>query len=346
PARILSSLAIILSLLVTSTAQAQLKIGDPAPPIKVSKFIKGTPVTSFEPGKVYVIELWATWCGPCIRAMPHLSELQQKYRDQGVTFIGTSVQERDVEQAKVEPFVTEAGEMMSYTVAMDDRSDGGDGAMVETWLRASGERGIPKTFLVDQKGRLVWIGRPSKIEPILKEVLAGTYDLEKQMAMATQLAEFKGQIQEARKAEDWDKAIALYDEGAQRFPDMVDDWMMQKFQTQLSSKNDVAAAYETAEELMKSSEDAMTLGAVAWTIATRRNLEPRNLDLAKRVAQKAVELTNSSDPSVIDTLARVHFLQGDIDKAIELQTQVVEISHGPLKTRFQKTLDEYKAAKK
>jgi thiol-disulfide isomerase/thioredoxin len=53
---------------------------DPAPPLKVSKWLKGEEVKRFEPGKVYVVEFWATWCGPCIAFMPHLAELQAESR--------------------------------------------------------------------------------------------------------------------------------------------------------------------------------------------------------------------------------------------------------------------------
>ena len=88
-------------------AQAEgLGLGDPAPPLTVSKFVKGTKVDKFEPGKIYVVEFWATWCGPCKVSIPHLTELQEKQKD--VTFIGVSVWENDPEL--VEPFVQEMGD--------------------------------------------------------------------------------------------------------------------------------------------------------------------------------------------------------------------------------------------
>ena len=56
-----------------------LHIGDPAPPLGPGRWLKGEPVSAFEPGKVYVVEFWATWCGPCIAAIPHISDLQKQH---------------------------------------------------------------------------------------------------------------------------------------------------------------------------------------------------------------------------------------------------------------------------
>src|SRR5438270_205078 len=65
-----------------------LKVGDPAPPLQVGKWLKAGPINQLDKGKIYVIECWATWCGPCIAAMPHVTQLQAKYKDKNVVVIG------------------------------------------------------------------------------------------------------------------------------------------------------------------------------------------------------------------------------------------------------------------
>ena len=73
----------------------------------VGKWLKGEPVSAFVGGRVYVVEFWATWCGPCKRAIPHLTGLQQKYRAD-VTVIGVSVWEPRPDE--VGPFVARKGD--------------------------------------------------------------------------------------------------------------------------------------------------------------------------------------------------------------------------------------------
>ena len=69
-----------------------LKIGDPAPILRPMVWIKGEPITHYEPGRIYVVEFWATWCSPCIDAVPRLTALQSKYPDK-VTVVGVNVLE-------------------------------------------------------------------------------------------------------------------------------------------------------------------------------------------------------------------------------------------------------------
>jgi len=143
--------------------------GSPAPALDVKTWYKGTPVKGFEKGKTYVVEFWATWCGPCKTSIPHLTELAQKNKD--VTFIGVSIWEEDT-GTNIKKFVSDMGSKMDYNVGYSGNKEG----MSVTWMQAAGQNGIPSAFIV-KDSVIQWIGHPMEMEKPLEEVKAGTFNL-------------------------------------------------------------------------------------------------------------------------------------------------------------------------
>ena len=131
--------------------------GMPAPAFTADASIKGTEVKALASGKVHVVEFWATWCGPCIGSMPHLTQLQKSNPD--VMVIGVAGFERgnDVaaKEQNVRDFIAAKPERADYTIVFD-----GDGTMAREWMQAARRNSILTAFVVGMDGKIAYIGSP------------------------------------------------------------------------------------------------------------------------------------------------------------------------------------------
>src|ERR1051326_7331139 len=158
----MGAVAMLACMTLVLKAEPTLKVGDPAPKIQNGKYVQGEPVKELKEGKTYLVEFWATWCGRCRVSIPHLNEIHNKYKEQGLVVIGQDCWERD--EALVGPFVEKMGEKMTYRVALDDKTENTKGKMADNWMAAAGRNGIPSAFLVDKKGKIAWIGHPMELK--------------------------------------------------------------------------------------------------------------------------------------------------------------------------------------
>ena len=317
-----------------------LGVGSPAPALAIEKWVKGAPIASFEKGKSYVVEFWATWCGPCIASMPHLSELQRQFKDKGVTMIGVTCKDPNNDLAAVETMVKEKGAGMDYTVAWD-----ADRKTFEAYMKAAGQNGIPCSFVVDGTGKIAYIGHPMFLDLPLEQLVSGTWDPEKGGEM---IADAQKRLSEIEKSSEKDpkNAIAMIAEFEAKFPAYSKLVLALKFQSLLSA-GDFTAAYASGAKLVDEAiaqKNAANLNTIAWMIVDPdAKWAKLDLDLALKAAEKGVAFTQETDGAVLDTLARVHFLKGNAKKAVECETKAVAVSKGKTKELFEKTLADYKA---
>jgi thiol-disulfide isomerase/thioredoxin len=326
-----------------------LLVGSPAPALSIGKWLKGNPVASFEKGKVYMVEFWATWCGPCIASIPHLAELQKKYADRGFTLVSVTSEDPRNPLEKVEKFLGARFDQMAYTVAWDNGQQ-----TKGAFFHAAGQRGIPCAFLIDGNGRIAYIGHPMQIDQTLEEVVAGKHDIralaEKYKRKLSNEAKAQGLQQglnEAFQKEDWAKALehcdALLALDAEEFSGVIPA----KFMILGSKLGDYDKAYAYARECHggAAKHNAMLLNALAWTIVDPEGgFQKRDLELALALAGDANKLSGEKEPNVLDTLARVYFQRGDAGRAVELQTRAVELAPKGQQAGLQKSLEEYRAA--
>jgi thiol-disulfide isomerase/thioredoxin len=330
-------------------ADATLKVGDPAPKLQPGKWVQGDPVKEFAKGKAYIVEFWATWCGPCRVSIPHLNETYNKYKDKGLVVIGQDCWEND--EKLVEPFLKSMGDKMTYRVALDDKNGSEKGKMADTWMAAADQNGIPTAFLVDTTGMIAWIGHPMTLEDkVIEDVLAGKFDVKKAAAEAEEQRKNGEKLDVLARAliadmrdKKWDDASTKVAEAEKLLPEK------QKVNLDLTrfailvGKKDYPAAYKLAMNSSDANKDNVPLQEkFAWTIATEESIEQRDLKVAETIARRANDAAKGENPSVLDTLARVQFMNGKKDEAIASEEKALKLVEGPEKDVIQKTLDSYK----
>ena len=135
----------ILTVCLSGLCHGQVLVGKSAPDLTIRQWITDNPpdIENLS-GRVCVIEFWATWCRPCVESIPHLIELNNKYKDKGLALIALS-QDKSAEQ--LERFVRE--KKISYNVAVDNGT--------ADWF---GIRGYPTAVIVNHEGKVVWQGYP------------------------------------------------------------------------------------------------------------------------------------------------------------------------------------------
>ena len=318
---------------------ADLTVGDPAPKLAQGEYVRGQPVTEFEKGKVYVVEMWATWCGPCVMAIPHLTELQKKYADQEVIIIGQNVWEND--ESKVKPFLEKMGDKMAYRVALDDKTQSTKGQMAETWMVAAKQRGIPCTFIINQEGTIAWIGHPMAMDEALANVVAKKHDIaqaraehDKNMTHRKVAMELNVLMRESK----WDEVLAKIEDVGKSDPKLGKRFDAMRFKA-LTERKQSDKAKALVEEVLKNvKDDPQTAMQIAEEMMTAKDHEG-----ALRLAEAAAPHAEMVAYWAYDIQARAHAANKDWAKAVEARKKSIEGAPDDVKQRMEPTLKSYEA---
>jgi thiol-disulfide isomerase/thioredoxin len=109
-----------------------------------AKLLDGSPFDlTAEKGNVVLLNVWATWCGPCRFEIPELKKLHDEFSPRGFKVVGVSVDEGD--PAEVKQFVTD--QKMNYPVVLDP--EGRIANLLQTMV-------LPTTVLIGRDGKIVW----------------------------------------------------------------------------------------------------------------------------------------------------------------------------------------------
>jgi thiol-disulfide isomerase/thioredoxin len=296
-------------------------LGDPAPPLQVDAWLKGPRIERFVPGHVYAIESWAPWCVPCLAVLPHASELQARYADRNVHFIGlTGPDNAGNQRANVQKYLERNPDKTRFSIAWDADSDGKPaldmlrGRTTRAFYAALDLEGFPATIVVDQSGRLAWTGHPTSVGPVLDAILEGRFDV---------AAAERERLARRDAAQRVDAVQAQCREG--RF----------------------AEACTLARELVTGAlrDDPDYLRLLVTTLLAK-NERPGNCekDVGLEAATRAARLTERADPVVLAELARAQRANGDREAALGTLERAIALAPPPLDATLKKRFDEYSDA--
>ncbi|HEV2896366.1 MAG TPA: TlpA disulfide reductase family protein [Pseudaminobacter sp.] len=326
----------------------------PAPSIQVETWLRGKPLTSFEPGKVYIVEFWATSCGPCVDGMPHLIQLQEKYRKSGVEIVGVAAYERaptaDEARSNLDAWLTEKFSNLNYRMAFDST-----GEMKKLWMELSLSFGIPRSFVVDRDGHIAFIGCPTKLDEVLPKVLNGSWRASDQAKAADRERIAEGEtiareqaltkpiynkLRPAMQAEDWKTALSAVEEGIAVLPDNLNFRQLQ-VNLLLHNMRDMQAGLPVMRQFVR---DAINRNSEDWMTVALDELFSPNLDhshfpsaerlaMGKELSEHILALNppQGEGPKFwsYPAVARYYHESGNKDRAIELIELALKSLDGP-----------------
>lgn len=169
----ISKYGILLALLTAGLSPASASIatlGDPAPPLVVTNWIKGPPLDVTAGTNIYVVELWATWNHDHGAVIAKLNEMQKNFKEKGVRVVGISEEPAD----KLKAYVARQQPPIEYAIAADDQRK-----TSLSYMLAYGQRELPHAFVIGQGGKMLWHGHPLfGLDQVVADILAGRYRLD------------------------------------------------------------------------------------------------------------------------------------------------------------------------
>lgn len=342
-------------------------IGSKAPAIDIEHWVSDNDgayehTTALKSDRVYVIEFWATWCGPCISAMPHIADVQKEYGDK-VQVISVS----DEDTKTVDKFLkrkvrgkkdmTYAELTKGYCLTTDP-----DKSVKNDYFRAAGRTGIPCAFIVGKTGYVEWIGHPMKMDKPLESIVNGKWDREEHLVeykkeQAARAEESKKRQKVSAGFKELQGLIVQEDkkEAIEKIDEMLEDKSFARLHNYLKGtrvglmvSGNLDGADEAAKKFIADNSDnvqAMSVFTKAVLQEKKNGKVKDDLFAEALKAAASVVDTQPTNSSSLYTYAQFLKENDQLDKAIEIQEKAVEHARARTKPTMEKFLKKLQSEK-
>lgn len=281
------------------------ELGQAAPSLQVTNWVRGEPVDLKRPGsnRVHVVLFWETYCDACMASLPQIVDLQMRLRPAGVEFLGITPEPPEVVRAFL--VNSELGPRVNFAVASDYNRK-----TMESYMEPYGQSGIPRAFVVDQSGALVWCGHPlAGLEYALQQVLANKFDLESAKKMI----------------------------GAEK--------LLDNYFRQAATNAEAAEVRQLGRKILADGTgNPWLLNNFAWRILQDTRLQKRDVELALHASKSACAATEWQRPTFLDTHASALFASGELTEAVRWEKHALVLcTNDQLRVRLEQTLKTFES---
>ncbi len=317
-----------------SALEKELGIGSKAPALDIEHWIQDgggffKPVKEFEDGKVYVVEFWATWCGPCINSMPHLAEVQNKYRGRGVQIVSVSDETLDEVNDLLGRENEQVGKTFQEITSAYSLTTDPDRSVHIDYMEASGQQGIPTSFIVGKTGQIEWIGHPMGMDEPLEAVVTDSWDREKFKEQLRMQEEAEANLQEIPKlanAGKFTEALELVNKtmGMIQEEQLKDGLRTIAFRLRLSA----GELDEAREQIAASKGNAYTVGQYGYFVSgmMKQGVKVGTLadDSIKAIEAEIAGADDDMKALLHHTVSLLHEASDNLPAAIEAQQAAID----------------------
>ncbi len=300
-------------------------IGEPAPAPVGGETLHGDPVDTWAPGHTSLLLFWTPFVAGSAEHVARLQEVTGPIEN--VDGISIALGPKDRVETMLEN-LPGRNPLPPRTVV------DATGAWRDAFLQPLGLTELPAIVAIDGEGRVLYHGPVRTSSLTLGTIVSGAFDpgkyrrdaLEYGARMNVQRIVNEGRSRAKRGELSWDSVVEVIRQAIELDPQNTPLRVLE-FDVLVADADRPDEAYEVGRKIMADFPTSpLTLNELAWHTVSFPNVSHRDLDFALEAARRANAVQGWFDSGMLDTLARVHWMRGESDEAIRLQTIAVGYS--------------------